>query len=376
MTRILPCVIAVFVLGACEHKKTRETDPMPTATISVGKAPYGALADGTPIDQYTIANNAGVRVSIITWGGIVTNIETPDRSGRVDRIVLGFDSLDPYLERHPYFGCIAGRYCNRIAKGKFTLDGQEYTLATNNAPHHLHGGENGFDRQVWKAMIVRKEGAAGVAFSRLSKDGEEGYPGNVHVTCTYLLNDRNELRIDYEAITDKATHVNLTHHSYWNLAGPGGTVLDHVLRLYATQYTPADDTLITTGKIDPVATTPLDFTTPTAIGARIMNVPGGYDHNWVADGEVGVLRPHAELIDPKSGRVLEVASTEPGIQFYSGNFLDGVKGANRQTYDKHGGCCLEPQHYPDSPNKPGFPSTTLRPGERYRSTTVYRFTTR
>jgi len=349
---------------------------MKAADITVTRAPFGSLEDGTTIERFTIGNNSGVSVSVITWGGIVTNIEAPDRAGNSARIVLGFDDLDPYLARHPYFGCITGRYCNRIANGKFSLDGETYTLKTNNDAHHLHGGEDGFDRQVWTAEIVEQDGAKGVAFSRLSPDGEEGYPGNLHATCAYLLNDRNELRIEYEATTDKPTHVNLTHHSYWNLGGPGASILDHELRLHAARYTPADATLITTGKIDPVAFTSLDFTKPTPIGTRINTVPGGYDHNYVVDGAAGTLRPHAELIHAASGRVLEVASTEPGIQFYSGNFLDGVQGADGKVYEKHGGCCLEPQHYPDTPNKPGFPSTVLRPGEKYRSTTLIRFSTR
>lgn len=373
-TLVILTAVLVFAVG-CQDTAASE-EPMTASSVTVERTDFGKLPDGTPIDLFTIANRHGVSVSLMTYGGIATNISAPDRAGRSERITLGFDTLEEYLAGHPYFGCITGRYCNRIAYGKFTLDGKQYTLKTNNGEHHLHGGEKGFDKRVWRATIIHSDESAGVAFTYTSPDGEEGYPGNLTTKVSYLLNDNNELRIDYEAVTDKTTHVNLTHHSYWNLAGPGGSVLDHVLEIHASKYTPGDATLIPTGKIDPVAGTDLDFTKPTAIGARIDKVEGGYDHNYVVDGEAGTLRPHAELYDPESGRVLEVASTEPGCQFYSGNFLDGVKGAGGKIYDKHGGCCLEPQHYPDSPNKPSFPSTVLRPGERYETTTVFRFTTR
>lgn len=375
MTRIVACALAsvLVVLGGCQQ--TPREEPMSEPTVTVERSDFGALPDGTAVDLYTITNRSGVKISLCTYGGIATNIEAPDRNGMSERIVLGFDSLDAYLAGHPYFGCITGRYCNRIAYGKFKLDGKEHTLATNNGEHHLHGGNKGFDKRVWNATVIHQGEAAGVAFTYTSPDGEEGYPGTLQCKVSYLLNDNNELRIDYEAVTDKTTHVNLTHHSYWNLAGPGGTVLDHVLKLHAARYTPGDATLIPTGKLDPVSGTDLDFTKPMAIGARLAKVEGGYDHNYVVDGDDGIMRPHAILSDPKSGRVLEVASTEPGIQFYSGNFLDGVKGAGGKVYPKHGGCCLEPQHFPDSPNKAGFPSTVLKPGERYMSTTVFRFTT-
>ena len=376
MTRILVGVCAALAFLAGCQQTPRNDDPMTASSITVERSDFGKMPDGTQIDLYTIANGHGVSVSLMTLGGIATKITAPDRAGRSARITCGFDSLESYVAGHPYFGCSTGRYCNRIANGKFTLEGSEFTLATNNDAHHLHGGEKGFDKRVWRATVVHGDDARGVAFTYTSPDGEEGYPGTLTTKVTYLLNENGELKIDYEAVTDKATHVNLTHHSYWNLAGPGTSVLEHVLKLHATRYTPGDATLIPTGKLDPVAGTDLDFTKATTIGARIAKVEGGYDHNYVVDGAAGVFRPHAELYDPASGRVLEVASTEPGIQFYTGNFLDGVKGADGKTYDKHGACCLEPQHFPDSPNKPSFPSTVLRPGERYQSTTVYRFTTR
>ncbi len=346
--------------------------------IMIKQAPFGTTADGREVRLYTLTNRLGASVKIMTYGALVTELLVPDANGELGDVVLGFDELAPYLERHPYFGAIAGRYANRIAKGRFTLDGQTYTLATNNDENHLHGGEYGFDRAVWDAEDVETEHGPGVRFSYVSADGEEGYPGNLTVAVTYTFTNQNELVLDYRATTDVATVVNLTHHSYFNLAGAGsGTVLDHVLRLAADHMTPVDANLITTGEIRPVEGTPFDFRTPQAIGARIAAVEGGYDHNFVLNGARGELREVAAVHSPKTGRVLEVLTTDPGIQFYTGNFLDGTNiGKGGKAYQKHGGFCLEPQFFPDSPNKPEFPSCVLRPGDTYRKTTIYRFATR
>jgi aldose 1-epimerase len=297
----------------------------------------------------------------------------PDRTGKLGDIVLGYESLDSYIKNSPYFGSIVGRYGNRIAKGLFTLDGVTYKLAVNNGQNHLHGGSKGFDKVVWKAEPVREAGAAGVKLTYLSRDGEEGYPGNLSVTVVYSLTDENELRISYEAVTDRPTPVNLTHHSYFNLAGEGD-ILGHELVVNAESYTPVDAGLIPTGEIRPVKGSPFDFTTPHAIGERIARVEGGYDHNFVLRGGGGRLDLAARVFEPKSGRVMEIRTTEPGLQFYSGNFLDGtITGKGGRVYSKHAGFCLETQHFPDSPNRPGFPSTILRPGSVYKSLTVHRF---
>jgi aldose 1-epimerase len=347
--------------------------------VSVSKAPYGTLADGTAIDQYTLANQRGMTVKIITYGGIVTEIDTPDSEGHVANVALGFDNLADYVAKSPYFGAITGRYANRIANGEFTLDGITYTLAKNNGPNSLHGGIKGFDKQVWAATVVPD----GVKFSRTSPDGEEGYPGTLKVDVTYTLTNKNELKIDYLATTDKATVINLTNHTYFNLAGEGsGDVFDQVLWIKAHNYTPVDATLIPTGEIAPVAGTPFDFTTPTAIGARIHEahpqivIGQGYDHNWVIDRPAGdsSLILISTASDPASGRVLKTWTTEPGVQVYTGNFLDGtLVGPSHHTYRQGDAFTLETQHYPDSPNHPAFPTTVLRPGGKFTSTTVYAF---
>jgi aldose 1-epimerase len=327
-------------------------------------------------------------VTIMTYGGIVQAIRVPDRDGNVANVALGFADLDAYVAGNPYFGTITGRYANRIARGTFVLDGERYRLALNNGENHLHGGLVGFDKVVWDAEAL-PDGADGPALrlTYTSPDGEEGYPGTLDVAVTYTLTDDNELRVDYLATTDAPTVVNLTNHSYFNLEGEGtGTIYDHELMLNASAYTPVDATLIPTGEIAPVAGTPFDFTEATAIGERIRDggneqivIGRGYDHNWVldrADPEDGELVLAARLSEPDSGRVLEIETTEPGIQFYSGNFLDGTLiGTSGRAYRQGDGLALETQHYPDSPNQPDFPSTELRPGEEYRSTTVYRFTT-
>jgi aldose 1-epimerase len=352
--------------------------------VTITKAPYGALADGTAIDQYTLANNSGMTVKIITYGGIVTEIDTPDRHGKTADVALGFDNLADYVAKSPYFGAIIGRYANRIAKGMFTLDGANYTLAVNNGVNALHGGIKGFDKQVWKASIVPPaKGSAGLKLSYTSVNGEEGYPGTLSVDVTYTLTSNNQLRIDYQAKTDKATVINLTNHTYFNLAGEGsGDVFDQVLWLKAHNYTPVDPTLIPTGVIAPVAGTPFDFTKPTAIGARIRDadpqivIAQGYDHNFVIDRPAGdtSLMLISKVWDPASGRVLKTWTTEPGVQVYTGNFLDGtLVGPSHHTYRQGDAFTLETQHYPDSPNQANFPSTVLRPGATFTSTTVYGF---
>jgi aldose 1-epimerase len=350
--------------------------------VSYDVQPFGALDDGTEVSLFTLTNENGISVSIANYGGIVTRLSVPDRDGNPGDIVLGHDSLGGYLGGHPYFGAIVGRYGNRIAGGRFTLDGVEYELATNNGDNHLHGGVRGFDKVVWEAEPYRESGEAGVKLAYVSADGEEGYPGLLAVTVTYALTDADELRIDYTAETNAPTVVNLTHHSYFNLAGHGaGDVLDHELLLFAGRFTPVDAGLIPTGELRSVDETPFDFRMPTVIGSRIDNRDeqlergGGYDHNFVFDTYDGRLRLAGRVYEPTSGRMMIVFTSEPGIQFYSGNFLDGSDvGKGGARYEQRSGFCLETQHFPDSPNRPEFPSTVLRPGERYQSTTVYQFT--
>ena len=337
---------------------------------------FGRLPDGTAVEVYSLTNEKGLEARIMTYGATLVSLEVPDRMGKAGDIVLGYESLDGYIKNSPYFGSIVGRYGNRIAKGRFILDGVTHTLAANNGENHLHGGIKGFDKVVWKAEPVREEGVAAIKFSYLSRDGEEGYPGNLAVVVIYSLSNDNELKISYEARTDKATPVNLTHHSYFNLAGEGD-VLGQELMIASDAYTPVDSGLIPTGEIRPVMGTPFDFTSPHAIGERIAKVEGGYDHNFVLRKGGGELSRAALAAEPKSGRTMEITTTEPGLQFYSGNFLDGtITGKGGRVYSKHAGFCLETQHFPDSPNKPGFPSTILRPGRVYKSLTVHKFSTR
>jgi aldose 1-epimerase len=350
------------------------------ASGQVQKRAYGKTAEGAAIDEYTLTNANKVEVKIITYGGIITSLRAPDRNGALYNVVLGFDNLRDYETRNPYFGAIIGRYGNRLANARFTLDGKEYKLAANNGPNALHGGKKGFDKQIWAAKPTQN--GAGLELTYLSKDGEEGYPGNLSTTVVYSLTDQNELRIDYTATTDKPTVVNLTNHSYFNLAGNGaGTIEGHVLMLNADRYTPVNDNLIPTGELAPVAGTPLDFRTSRRIGDRIrdghpqMVFGRGYDHDFVINrSDDGSLVLAARLHDPSSGRVMEVSTTEPAIQFYTGNFIDGTLVGSSGGIYRQGDClCLETQHFPDSPNQPNFPSTVLRPGQTYRSTTVFRF---
>jgi aldose 1-epimerase len=350
-------------------------------TATLEKKDFGKTPDGTAVDLYVLTNANGMQAKIITYGAIVTELHVPDRDGKLDDVVLGFDDLKGYLAGHPFFGATVGRVANRIAKGQFTLDGKEYKLATNNGPNHLHGGLKGFDKAVWKAEPRQIPDGVAVQFSHRSPDGEEGYPGNLSATVTYTLTNANELKIDYTATTDQATPVNLTNHSYFNLAGPrSGTILGHELMLAADNYTPADATLIPTGEIRPVQGTPLDFTTPATIGSRINQLkgdPAGYDHNYVLNGGGKSLALGARVHEPKTGRVMEMFTTEPGVQLYTGNFLDGkLKGKGGVVYQKHQGFCLEAQHFPDSVNHANFPSVILRPGMTYTQTTVYKFSAR
>jgi aldose 1-epimerase len=349
----------------------------PAGKAGMTRAPFGKMPDGTLVESFTLRNANGVEVKAISYGAIITSVRVPDGAGRFGDVVLGFDALDGYLKPHPYFGTVVGRYGNRIAKGAFTLDGRTYKLAINNPPNHLHGGNKGFDKFAWTPEPL--SGRLGVAFSRVSPDGEEGYPGTLNARVVYALTDRNELEIEYHAATDKATPINLTQHTYFNLAG-AGDILGHEMMINADRYTPVDATLIPTGELASVAGTPFDFRKPTRIGARIdaaheqIKHGGGYDHNFVLNRAGGGPELAARVLEPTTGRTLEVRTTEPGVQFYTGNFLDGTQtGKGGQVYKHRTGFCLETQHFPDSPNKPEFPSTILRPGEEYRSRTVFVF---
>jgi aldose 1-epimerase len=376
--------LSLFALSACSPKsgseqtsdtQTDSTNQNQPSTAPMKKEAFGQTAEGIPVDLYTLTNGKGMTVKITNYGGIVTSIVVPDSAGNPGDVVLGFDSLSGYLKEHPFFGALVGRYGNRIAKGRFKLDGKEYKLATNNGPNHLHGGIKGFDKVVWQAEEVNNGQEPGLKLTYLSKDGEEGYPGNLSVTVVYTLTQNNELKIDYTATTDKATPVNLTNHSYFNLAaGKAENALQHQITINADRYTVVDATLIPTGELRPVKGTPFDFNTPHTIGERIANVEGGYDHNFVLSAAQGSSAPVVRVSEPTSGRVMEVYTDQPGVQFYSGNFLDGsLTGKGGTKYVKHYGFCLETQHFPDSPNQPKFPSTILKPGETYHTVTTYKF---
>jgi aldose 1-epimerase len=372
--RISPRLCAVLALLALSATVGRSA-----GASKVEKLPFGS-AGGKAVDLYVLTDSGGMVAKIMTYGATVTELDTPDRNGDFDDVVLGFPSLDGYLGKEPYFGAIVGRVGNRIAKGRFTLNGKSYQLATNDGPNHLHGGNRGFDKVVWDAQAVPGD-APSVRFSYLSKDGEEGYPGNCQVTVVYTIANSNELRIDYTVTTDKDTPVNVTNHSYFNLGGPEkGDILGHVLTLNADRYTVVDSTLIPTGELRSVEGTPMDFRLPTPIGSRIKEVGGnpvGYDHNYVINGGGGRLGLVATVLEPRSGRAMEVSSTEPGVQFYSGNFLDGtITGKKDVTYKQYWGLALETQHFPDAINQPNFQTDVLKAGDTYRSTTIYRFSVR
>ena len=353
---------------------------MPVAG-SVTETAFGSLPDGTPVRLFTLTNASGMEVQAITYGIIVTSIRVPDRHGRLDDVVIGHDNLEGYLTKSRYFGAVVGRYGNRIAGGRVSIDGHEYRLTLNNGPNHLHGGPKGFDKTVWDAEIRNDPRGPSVAFTHTSPDGHEGYPGTLAARVVYTVTDRNELIIEYSATTDKPTIVNFTQHSYFNLAGDGsGDILGHRLTLHADRYTPVDANQIPTGELAPVEGTPFDFQRETAIGDRIdadhpqLKLSAGYDHNFVLSRSGPGLSPAARVFDPASGRTMEISTTEPGVQFYAGNKLDGsMVGKGGHVYRARTGLCLETQHFPDSPNHSNFPSTVLRPGEKYESTTVFKF---
>jgi len=390
MKNIIPLltVAAAVSLSACQSgtkSNNNSVDSMQTTQDSLsieGKipaAPFDSTVDGKQTKLYYLKSKGNVQVAITNYGAKIVSLLAPDKSGKLEDVELGYDNISRYVTtKERYYGGIVGRYGNRIAKGKFKLDGKEYTLATNNGQNHLHGGKKGFNDVVWDAEQTAPNT---LKLHYLSKDGEEGYPGNLDVTLTYTLTDSNELKIDYSATTDKATVVNLTNHSFFNLAGAGnGTINDHIMMINADKFTPVDSTLITTGKLEAVKGTPMDFTTPTKIGERVdadfeqLKFGKGYDHNYVLNKKGNELSLAAKVEEPKSGRTLEVWTTEPGIQFYGGNFLDGTdKGKDGKTYGHREAFALETQHYPDSPNKPGFPSVVLKPGETYTSECIYKF---
>ena len=343
--------------------------------LTVQSEPFGQTEDGREITSFSLRNRHGMKVGLINRGGILTSVEVPDAKGEFANVTLNFADPAEYLVNGPYFGGICGRYANRIANGKFSLDGHEYQLFINNGKNSLHGGKDHFMKKLWKAETFQTDKVAGVKLSYTSPDKEEGYPGTLKTVVTYSLNDDNELKIDYEATTDKPTVLNLTNHAYWNLAGAAnGTVLDHELTLFCDGYLPVDEESIPTGEIAAVAGTCMDFIKPESIGARIdqpVNGAGGYDHCYIVNGKSGELRPTAKVVEPKSGRIMEIFTTEPAVQFYTGNHLKGTPETGNAP--KHGAFCLETQHYPDSPNRPEFPTTRLDPGEAYRQTTVHKF---
>jgi aldose 1-epimerase len=349
---------------------------------SITSAPYGQFQE-RPVTLFTLVNQNNVIAKITDYGGIVVSLKVPDRDGKLDDVVLGYDDISGYQTDKAYLGAVAGRYANRICKGKFSIDGQHYQLATNNQPNHLHGGVRGFDKRLWTPTATMQNGQPQLKLEYLSVDGEEGYPGNLQVSMTYTLTQKNELKIEYQATTDKPTICNLTHHGYWNLAGPeSDSVLDHQTQFYCDKFTPIDETSIPTGELQDVKGTPFDFSAPHKIGERIdadhrqIKIGKGYDHNLVINGEAGTLRPVARIYEEKSGRVMELLTTDVGVQFYSGNFLNGsIIGRNGKPFARRGAICLESQRFPDSPNQADFPSAILRPGEVYQKVTVYRFST-
>lgn len=378
MKKLTLLFTALVVLGLAGCNQSRKEEKNMSSTIT--KEVWGELPDGQKADLYTLTNANGMVVKISNYGGIVTQITAADKNGKWEDVVLGFDSLSTYLKGHPFFGALVGRYGNRIAKGKFTLDGKEYTLPINNGPNALHGGINGFDKKLWKATEIKKDSIVGLELTYTSADGEEGYPGKLNVKITYTLSNDNGIQIDYEATTDKTTIINLTNHSYFNLTGLKKDILGHEVSILADSLVAVDSTLIPTGKLIPVAGTPFDFRQPTVVGKRIDQTEdeqikngGGYDHCWVINRTNNDLIPFATVKDPESGRFMEVSTTEPGVQLYTGNFLDGSLKGKNATYSKRFGLCLETEHFPDSPNQPQFPTTTLKPGETYKTSTKYTF---
>jgi aldose 1-epimerase len=345
-----------------------------TTPMTIDKKPFGKIADGKSVTLYTLSNDQGNTVELIDYGAIVVSINVPDRAGKRTNVTAGFSAIDGYLQRHPYFGATVGRFCNRIAKGKFTLDGKTYPLAVNNGPNHLHGGEVGFDKRMWQVAEVRGENSVGLKFTYVSPDGEEGFPGTLTTVAEYRWDNNNCLTLDLQATTDKPTVLNLTNHAYFNLGGAGsGTIHQHELTLACDQYLPVDENMIPTGVLAPVAGTALDFTSTHKIGERISQLKetNGYDHCFVVRGKAGELREAAKVVDPASGRTMAIKTTQPGIQLYTGNFLDGTAG--NAGYKTHEAFCLETQHYPDSPNQSSFPTTVLRPGEKFHQVTTFTF---
>ena len=373
-------ILSILIFSCQNNEKPMSKPQSKTSVLSISKKLFGTAPEGA-VDLYTLSNANQMSVEILTFGGIIKAIYCPDKNGKIENVILGFNTLKPYLETHPYFGAIVGRYGNRIANGKFNIDGTEYNLATNNSPNHLHGGLKGFDKVIWQAREFKDNEKIGLELSYLSKDMEEGYPGNLNVKVTYSLNNQNELSIDYEAVTDKKTICNLTNHSYFNLAGEGkGNILNHQLVIHADSITPVNEHLIPTGEPMVVQGTPFDFRSGKKMGEEIdsnneqIKYGGGFDHNFILKGNSESLPIIAKVSEPESGREMEILTTEPGVQFYTGNFLDGTLiGSGNQPYQKRAGFCLETQHYPDSPNQPNFPSTILEVGETYKTTTVYRF---
>ncbi len=371
-TMILSLLVMLSLITGCVMKRPAM------------KQDYGSLPDGRKAELFTLTNKNGLKATLTDYGATLVSMEVPDRDGKLADVTHGYDTLEGWLSNTSYFGATVGRYGNRIAKGKFTLDGTSYTLATNNGENHLHGGIKGFNTFLWDATAIKKPGAVGVVFTRTSPDGEEGYPGNLRTTVTYLLTDDNELRVDFKATTDKATIVNLCHHSYWNLTGdPNNTILDHELMLAADHFLPVDEGLIPTGELGPVKGTPFDFTSLTKVGARVnaddeqIKRGNGYDHCFVLRNQTGEVALVGTLYDPSTGRAMDLLSDQPGVQFYCGNFLDGsAAGKGGVKYQFRTALCLETQHYPDSPNKPDFPSVVLRPGETYSHTMIHRFYTK
>jgi aldose 1-epimerase len=377
----LGAAMLLLALPSCGRRASPPGEAAGTKGATVTRARFGALPDGEAVDVITLTNARGMEVRAMTYGGIIVSLRVPDRAGRIGDVVLGYDSLAGYVRASPYFGAIIGRYGNRIAHARFSLDGQTYRLPANDGPNTLHGGLKGLDKVVWAAAPFTNDSGAGVVFTHTSPDGDQGFPGDLDVRVTYTLTNNNELAVDYHATTDRPTPVNLTQHSYFNLAGEGsGDVLGHVLWIDADRYTPVDSALIPTGVLAPVANTPFDFRIPTPVGRRIadddeqLRRGRGYDHNYVLNRSTEALVHAARVVEPTTGRTLDVYTTEPGLQFYSGNFLDGsITGKGGHVYRHRNGFCLETQHFPDSPNEPGFPSTILPPGQEYRSRTVFAF---